>query len=142
MAKKTGIFLLLGLLVLQACKKDEEVLTNHQLLAGTTTDGKSWVIVMQSLNGNPVSIGSCIADDVTSFYPSLIYIFDEGSQKCSTDDPQTITGGWVFEDNDTHLLISNGPDITDFEIVSLTLEELVLKTQFLDLETVITFQPL
>lgn len=142
MDKTIGIILIIGFIGFQACKKDDEVLTNHQLLAGTTADGKSWVIASQSLNGDPVTIGSCIADDVTSFYLSLIYIFDEGSQKCSADDPQTITGGWVFEENDTRLLISNGPDITDFEIVSLTSDELILKAQFLDLETVITFNPL
>ena len=128
--------------VFYGCKKNDEMLTNFQLLAGTTSEGKSWEVVAQSINGNSVNIANCAQDDTTTFFLSLEYLFSEGILKCDPDDPQNISGGWVFDESETHLLISTGSDIEEYEIISLTAEELTLKTNLLDLETIVTYGPL
>lgn len=122
------------------CKKDDP-LTPAQLLSGISSAGKPWVMAAQTLNGNSSVIGDCLADDIITFYPDFSLLFDEGASKCDSNDPQIITGTWILDQNNTHLLITADAEVIDYEILELTESSLILKSQLLDLEVVTTFMP-
>jgi len=130
----------IALIIFSGCKKDDP-LTPVQLLSGTNSNGKSWQLIDQTLDGTSTAVGTCNADDITTFFPSLDYTFEEGASKCDSGDPQTLSGTWVLDQNDTHLLITIGTDVIDYEVVSLTESTLSLKTIFLELEVITVFRP-
>jgi hypothetical protein len=65
----------------------------------------------------------CYKDNTIKFNTNGTGAEDEGSTKCSSSDPQTIPGQWVFNSDKTVITISN-----QSEIQSLAIEELTKKT--------------
>ena len=68
-------------------------------------------------------MSACERDNFVKFNADRTYVGDEGPTLCNTSDPQTQTGTWKFENNDTKLTISDpGALGTDqyFDVITLS----------------------
>ncbi|GGF07896.1 lipocalin family protein [Hymenobacter cavernae] len=87
----------------------------------------------RTMNGKQVTdlfpyVEDCTLDDVLSFSKPNVYHFEEGATKCSTNDPQSLTGSWAFQEDET-VLATTFPGYTGntYNIVSLDNSTLKLK---------------
>jgi len=112
---KNLILLLLVALVFtfNSCKKDKDEVvtpkTKTQLLCG-----KNWKITAATVdpaidwNGSGAvsanlynQLQTCEKDGINVYNSNGTYTSDEGASKCDVSDPQTVTGTWVFNTNET-----------------------------------------
>ena len=117
---KNLILLLLVALVFtfNSCKKDKDEVvtpkTKTQLLCG-----KNWKITAATVdpaidwNGSGAvsanlynQLQTCEKDGINVYNSNGTYTSDEGASKCDVSDPQTVTGTWVFNTNETTLVLS------------------------------------
>jgi hypothetical protein len=135
--RKFHSLIMIGLLALMAfsCKKDEESKTDK-------LTGKWWINTAMTIdpaviiNGTSITdlwpqIPSCSKDDIQKFEDNGVYTFDEGTTKCSTNDPQTTTGTWAFNSDETVISITttgaSGTETYSYNIVSLDSDKIVGK---------------
>ena len=115
------------------CEKDEaspkQLLTGKQwrLTAWTTTPayevGGEMITNLYSL------LPVCAHDDFTVFDTDETLIKDEGEIKCSEGDPQTISGNWLMNTNQTILKITIEGGETEYIINEISDNFLILGTQ-------------
>ena len=105
-----------------------EMLTDKEwVLSGLTTNPA------RTMNGKQVTdlfpyVKDCTLDDVLSFAKPNVYHFEEGAIKCSTADPQSLTGTWAFQEDETILATTfPGYSGNTYNIVSLDNNTLKLK---------------
>lgn len=120
---------LLATLNFISCKEDDEDPDTTELL----TDG-NWKLTAMTSDpaidwfGTPVTnvyaqLPACIKDDFTIFKDNGTVNFDEGASKCDPSDPQTTSGTWTLNTDETILSVT-----TDGETESWNIEELKEKT--------------
>ncbi|HMQ47648.1 MAG TPA: DUF5004 domain-containing protein [Saprospiraceae bacterium] len=122
-----GPMTLICLLLVNSCKKEKDTLDKTQLL----TNG-SWKLTTMTVEpaidwfGTPVTnvylqLPTCVKDDLTIFKSNGIINYDEGASKCNPNDPQTTTGTWTFNTDQTILSITtNGSSTESWDISELT----------------------
>jgi hypothetical protein len=105
------IFVALSLTML-GCKKDDESPSKTDLL----TD-KNWIIIAATVSPG-VNIGGtivtdyygqyqpCDKDDFVRFEKPNVFKSDEGATKCVAAAPQTTTGTWVFNGDQTIITLT------------------------------------
>ena len=137
MRKLTSV-LMIGLLVLIAfsCKKDKSESNTDKLT------GKWWVNTSMTidpainLGGTLITdlwsqIPACTKDDMQKFESGGVFTFDEGATKCSTNDPQTTTGTWAFNSDETVVSVTtvgaNGTETYSYTIVKLDSDKMTAK---------------
>ncbi|TVT41295.1 hypothetical protein FNT36_07515 [Hymenobacter setariae] len=106
---KKACLLFLGIAALGACKKDGE-----STPAPSRTDlltAKSWRLttINATLNGSPLPsslIPACYNDDLFKFNADKTVVQDAGANKCNSTDPQTQSGTWSFNTDQSKLTIS------------------------------------
>lgn len=134
-----SIALLSSVLFLTNCKKDKKTedpapvtpvtpaptpQTNTQKLSD-----KNFKIVAMTVNpgindGTTIvtdiyaQMDDCSKDDLTIFKTNGTVSFDEGAVRCNTSDPQTTTGTWVWNSNETVLTVTEAGENTSFTIVT------------------------
>lgn len=119
----------LAALVFSGCKKDSESNTDK------LTD-KNWK--MTALTVDPplaggisdlfAQIPSCSQDDLTKFTDDNKVTFDEGATKCNAGDPQTETGSWSWNSDETVLTVTDaGGSSESYTIISLSGSEMKAK---------------
>lgn len=118
MFKKIFFAAIIMLYAFSSCKK--EALDNATLL----TTGK-WKITEQTENGRAITFSACESDDTWTFLASGTGVFDQGSVKCSTSDPQTAAFTWAFlgSEQKRMTIIENAgsnPSSTTLDILELT----------------------
>jgi IPT/TIG domain/Lipocalin-like domain len=107
------------------------VLTLTQLL----TD-KNWrLTAYTSDNGSRVTdvyatLDACEKDDLLRFELPNIFTYDQGATRCSASDPQTQTGTWAFNANQTKLTTTLGGLTDTSDITELTAN--TLKIRYVD----------
>ena len=106
---KQLIYALLCSSVLLACSKN-----GNQSKAALLTAG-NWKVIADTINPARNINGHnetdmyqfydpiCERDDYFKFTSDGTYELNNGSQKCQSSDPQTISGTWFFSDGDTKL---------------------------------------
>lgn len=67
---------------------------------------------------------ACTKDDITVFKTDGTVTFDEGATKCDAGDPQTTSGTWEFQDNETKLKVVSDGETEIFNIIELTSSKL------------------
>lgn len=125
---------LAGLLFTTACNKDDENATPDK--TGLLT-AHSWVIQDLTVSpaydwfgdGNPITdiyslFPVCALDDFTTFQTDGKAIFNEGAKKCFSEDPQTRTGSWAWQDNETAIAVTENGETEKWKLVKLTATEL------------------
>jgi len=131
--------LLAATLSLSSCetnkdKEDVKPATKTEML----TD-KSWQLTglttnpARTIQGKQVTdlfpyVDPCTVDDVLSFAKPNVYRFDEGATKCDNTDPQSLTGTWSFQEDETVLATSfPGYSQNTYNIVTLDNNTLQLR---------------
>lgn len=105
------LFLLVALtMAFGACKKDDDKSNSEKLV------DKNWNLVSltsdPAINFGGVSItdlyaqlDACNKDDLTIFKTGGTVNYDEGATKCDPSDPQTTTGIWLLNSDQTIITI-------------------------------------
>jgi len=96
-----------------SCKKDSSEPSNTEKICG-----KNWRIVALTIDPGIIigsatvtdllpQIPSCSKDDFETLNTNGTYTDDEGASKCSPSDPQTTSGTWKFNSNETIITLDN-----------------------------------
>ena len=117
--------ILLSIITVSACKKDEQTDNKYQQLIG-----KKWKIVSITEDGKEVLMSkftSCIIDDYFEFSPNNTYSNNEGSSKCNPDDPQVKdVGSWSIAGDVLYMQSNTLPVKSSVNIKELTSSKMVL----------------
>jgi len=116
---------------LTTCKKDDP--SKKDLLCG-----KYWINTAMTIDP-PVNFGGTLItdifsqmdpwdkDDLQKFETSGQYIFDEGATKETLGTPQTVSGTWAFNADETIVSVSYGAITRSYTIISISGSELKAK---------------
>ena len=121
-----------------SCKKDSENMPAPSKTELLTT--KKWRITAAStvttMGTNTTTTDeyattpACERDDFTQFMTSKVVNFDEGATKCNSSDPQTSSGTWDFNSDQTKLNLTS-PDLggllLPFDLVKLDATTLTIR---------------
>ncbi|MBK8502717.1 MAG: hypothetical protein IPL46_11140 [Saprospiraceae bacterium] len=112
---KTTMLLIMSILLLaSSCRKDnEDAIDRSKML----TEG-AWQINALTIEpaidwfGTTVTnvyaqLPSCVKDNLTIFKTNGVVNYDEGSSKCDPNEPQTTTGTWAFNVDQTILSMTS-----------------------------------
>jgi len=121
----TAFLIFSSMIIVTSCKKDKKdpdpeptpapapvPETNTQKLTGKN-------FKLTALTVNPAFFGitdiyaqmsDCDKDDIYRFEVGGVYKEDEGGTKCNSNDPQTVTGTWTWNTNETVLTTITGTD--------------------------------
>lgn len=80
--------------------------SNIGLLAAA--DGKKWLVNSVTFNGDEMfsTFEECEKDNLEIFYKDGTYINDKSDLKCSTSEAQQRIGTWIFNSNQTSILVT------------------------------------
>jgi len=114
-----------------ACKKDSDP-SKTELLTGN----KKWVLTAATIDpsitlssgGTTTNIYNqlpgCAKDDIIIFATDGKATFDEGATKCAVSDPQTESGTWAFNTDQTILSLTQNSKTTSISIKTFTSNKL------------------
>jgi hypothetical protein len=144
----------LGILCLvaafSACKNQNDPLTKTDLLSqgtwkmsvytinpGVPQYDESYNII--GYNTDMLSImGDCARDDTYKFEANKVIKFDEGALKCDATSPQTGTGSWSFNADETVLTMVVEKTPVDYTIIELTADVMKLRCTETDQDYTVT----
>jgi hypothetical protein len=125
--KKFSLLLIFSALILVAfsCKKDKSESNTDKLT------GKYWIATAITidpainLGGTQISdwyaqMDACEKDNLQKFDKNGIYTFDEGASKCDVADPQTTTGTWAFNTDETVISVTDVDGTYSYTIIDLS----------------------
>jgi hypothetical protein len=124
-------FLILGLI---GCDKDDDD-NPKVLLTGKQWKLTSWIstppyeVEGQMISNVYTLLPDCAHDDFYIFNTDGTMLKDEGVAKCNEYQPQTISGSWLINSNQTILKITVQESETDYVINELSDNFMVLKTE-------------
>ena len=130
--KKFLNFLMMGLLtsavVVTGCNKDDDDPKNSELIRG------SWQLTALTVNPVIPIIGSdiyaqfdaCEKDDITIFEANGVVRFDEGASKCAPNDPQTTTGTYTWNTDETIITVNDSSGATSYTVSSISNSQMVV----------------
>ena len=102
--------LCLAIAALGACKKDSDPVASPSRVDLLTA--KAWrltTINLTLLDGTPIPsslLPTCFSDDTFKFNADKTVVQDAGAIKCNSTDPQTQTGTWSFNSDQSKLTIA------------------------------------
>jgi hypothetical protein len=137
--KKFSTYLVLAVLGLASvgCSDDSDNATPNKT---TLLTAKKWRITAQTTSttvaGSTITndvyadMEPCERDNFAQFLANKVVTFDEGATRCDQADPQSTTGSWDFNSDQTKLNLSQ-PDLGGaaypFDIVTLNESTLALR---------------
>jgi hypothetical protein len=134
------IIILLALVVgMISCKKDDDK-SNTDMLTG-----KYWIFTSLTISpavmigGTPLTdwwsqVPACQKDNLMKFDTPNVFTDDEGASKCDPNDPQTITGTWAFNADETVISITEDGQTTSFNVIDLSDSDIKMtNSQVMDL---------
>ena len=119
-----------ALLSTTSCNNDDDAAPDKAKLL----TGGSWQMTAMTVEpaidwfGTPVKnvfpqLPACVRDDLAIFKTNGTVNYDEGASKCSPNDPQTTTGTWAFNTDQTILSITRDGESESWDITTLTKAE-------------------
>ncbi|KAA5545645.1 lipocalin family protein [Adhaeribacter rhizoryzae] len=133
----SSLVIILLLLTLVGCQKDNDPPSNSELIIG-----KDWLITnyLVTEDSRPSydlfampNITVCTKDDIYKFSSNGNYIIDEGATRCFQNDPQIYQEGtWVISDNILKWTypFQRGHFTETYTILELTSKQMVLERTF------------
>ncbi|MEZ4933028.1 MAG: DUF5004 domain-containing protein [Saprospiraceae bacterium] len=118
---------LFALLFTTSCKKDDEATPDKTKIL----TGGSWHLTAMTVDpaidwfGTPITnvfsqLPTCVKDDLAIFKTNGTVNYDEGPSKCDPNDPQTTSGTWAFNTDETILSITSEGETESWDISALT----------------------
>ena len=109
-----------------SCEKDHEIKPDKISLLTDGTWKISSLMVEPAIDwfGTPVTnvyaqLPECVRDNLTIFKSNGTVNFDEGPSKCDPNEPQTITGSWAFNPDQTILSLTSEGETESWKITRL-----------------------
>ncbi|QQS27941.1 MAG: DUF5004 domain-containing protein [Sphingobacteriales bacterium] len=124
--KKLLLILTVIMVLVSSCTEDK---SNTELLTGTDWRITAWTVspAILGITDWYANMEPCEKDDSFSFNSDGSASIDEGASKCDPDDPQTETGTWSFNSDETLLTIIADGETQSWEIIDLTNKVLKIK---------------
>jgi len=124
--KKLLLILTVIMVFVSSCTEDK---SNTELLTGTDWRISAWTVspAILGITDWYANMEPCEKDDSFSFNSDGSASIDEGASKCDPDDPQTETGTWSFNSDETLLTIIADGETQSWEIIDLTNKVLKIK---------------
>tara|TARA_R110002050_G_scaffold204327_3_gene339777 strand:- start:21113 stop:21601 length:489 start_codon:yes stop_codon:yes gene_type:complete len=136
-----AIFAIAFLSTLESCKKETTGTNEPTATKSGLLTQSSWVMT-SNLVTFPDPVGerdvfalqdACAKDDLILFKSDKTVQSDEGALKWDPNAPQTsMSGTWELTSNDTKVVMTDGGDVVEFKINTLTSSELILETTTYD----------
>jgi len=118
-------------LTVESCKKNDK---SSNPIVGKW---KMTEYIRNGINVYGTQVGACVIDNVGTFTSDHQVIVDEGPTKCNSSDPQTSTGTYSFNGDNTQLTVSfNG--FSDVNYVR-TLNSTTLKLEQISSGDIVTY---
>lgn len=70
---------------------------------------------------------ACAKDDVTIFHKNGTVAFDEGASKCSTNDPQTRSGLWTFNPDQTVISVTEDGETNSWKVLEFSSDRIKIE---------------
>lgn len=127
---------LAGLITFSSCEKEE---SDPEPTMSEKLTGNNWSLSAYNVepaidadgdgtqeNNLMPYLGACNLDDFWNFVASGAYTFEEGASKCDPNDPQIIESGtWLWNSDNTRLVINSGGQTMDAKIIRLNSNEMI-----------------
>lgn len=134
-----NLLIIITALALASCEKDKEEPINRE---NFLTQG-SWQISALTVDpaidwfGTQVTnvfaqMPACIKDNLTIFKNNGTTNYDEGPSKCDPNEPQTTTGTWSFNTNQTILSLTTDGETESWELSELTKDHISAQYQIIE----------
>jgi hypothetical protein len=96
---------------LSSCKKDDATTPAPAPSKTDLLTAKSWKVTDFKVSGqsiyNSILFENCAKDDLTKFSATKAVTFDEGAIKCDPSSPQSRTGSWELNADQTKLKLTD-----------------------------------
>lgn len=147
---KTMIFAvaLLGI-AFTGCKEDKEDTKADKTNQLVDKQWKATAITVDPAidlfgTGTPITniyaqLPACSKDDLTVFRKNGTVAFDEGGSKCSNNDPQTVSGLWSFNTDQTVISITQDGETESWKILEFTNDRIKVEFTVDDDESGLTY---
>ncbi len=137
------LFVLFCLFFLLSCQDgDDPSLSNTELLAGTTTSGKTWRIDKIETEIGTVDPFECVSDNNITYFPDGRYEVNEGARKCNPTDPAAFEGTWRFSSQENQISVTIGDSIRIWLIIQLEDKVHRIESDFSDGERIYVLKPI
>lgn len=127
-SKFFSLLLLAGSLAFVSCEKDKDIdadqpdkiLTSGtwKLTALTVDPAIDWFGT--SVTNVYAQLPACSKDDLTTFQSNGTVKFDEGTSKCNTNDPQTVTALWALSNDQKTISVTMNGETESWKINQLS----------------------
>ncbi len=124
------------------CKKDKDETKadktgmlaekNWKMTAATIDPAIDWFGNGTLVTNLYAQLPVCTKDDLTIFRKNGTVAFDEGTAKCEPNDPQTRSGLWSFNTDQTIVSVTDDGETDSWEIIELTKEKLKVDYTIVD----------
>ena len=111
-------------LSITSCKKEEAPNISSNPIVG------KWNMTAYIHDGVDVygtGVPTCITDNIITFSNTSIVTSDEGLSKCNASDPQTLSGTYTSNSNQTQIDLTVNGSTESYSILTLNLTTLQLK---------------
>ncbi len=109
-----------------ACENPADPAPQSGLLSGSGS--KTWKVISIKKDGSDRFQSSCQADNLYIFHAGSAFEMDEGAKKCSTTDPQKLSGTWSLTQS-TITVKQGSRSFLQMDVQSLTASRLVVTNQ-------------
>lgn len=112
---------------------DDEAPSRMELLTA-----KSWKLTDTKANGQSLLefIDDCDLDDLLKFESNGTVVFSFGAAKCDPDEPNSLSGTWSFQNNDSEIRVVADGDTSVVKIEELSAT--TLRISYTDTELGVT----
>lgn len=124
------------------CKKDKDETKadktsmlaekNWKMTAATIDPAIDWFGNGTLVTNLYAQLPACAKDDLTTFRKNGTVAFDEGATKCEPNDPQTRSGLWNFNTDQTIVSVTEDGETDSWEIIELTKDKLKVDYTIVD----------
>ncbi len=131
-----AIFAIAFLSTLESCTKDDDNASSGSVTVSKTglISSEGWIMTAGSMTfaGQTFDVmdgmDECEKDDILFIKTDNTILMDAGALKCDPTDPQTESGGtWAFNSDETALIMTEGTDVTELEMTTLSSSTLILE---------------
>lgn len=122
-----GLSAMAAAVSLVSCQPQEEVNPQPELLAGSAS--KTWRLTDAKRGGLTSPMKSCLVGDTYIFHADGRLVFDEGTEKCNANAPQTVNGRWELKNSVITILDNSNRTYTVLNLKSLSSSRMIVEVE-------------